>query len=405
MTTSRTIARRRSCAPASAPDGPRDPFPRRGVTVGLGVGLLAAAVSLSGCTGAAGAGGPRNGTADAAVVPPSLPSNASLVATAAVPDAVPAPLAGRTWVVRNANGRAIAGSLGSGRRLRLPVDERPLTASNGLVASVVASGSGSSVVVRAIDDGRQLVRVERQEEVLAATFAGDALLLGGHMPGLSGRDPGVVAVSLSDGSASALIAAADVPATVGTDLVRTVAVSPSGRTLVSGLCGPEDCAIDVVDLSSRAVRRLVSSGDGFPGVVTDEVVVIGSADSDWIAGLDLATGERRWTRDGAEFQHAYATLDGRVVQALVDRTATPTFRLEVLDAATGRGREVLSRDATDGMTLWPERSDGSFAVVSAGATFADAANAGPAVHAASVDLASGALDPNGLGLDLGADAP
>lgn len=396
---SRLIARDRPClAPGSS-----DPVPRRMLAAGLGLGLLAAALSLSGCT-RVGAGGPRDGKAGASAIAPSLPGTASLVATAAVPDVVPAALAGRTWLVRGPNGRAVAGSLGSGRRLRLPDRERPLAASAGRAASVMSADSGSIVIVRSIDRGRELLRVERPDDVLAAAFSGDAIVLGGHLPAQPGRDPGVVAVSLSDGSVSVLVAPADTSSADGVDLVRTVAVSPSGRTLVSGLCWRDDCALDVIDLSTGVVRRLAEKAGGFPGIVTDDLVIVGSADSDWIAGLDLSTGERRWTRQAAEFQHAYATGDGRIVQALVDRAGVPVFRLEILDPATGTGRAILTRDATDGLALWPEVSDDSTAVVGAGASFADAATARRSIHAAAVDLGTGRLDADALELDLGPDA-
>lgn len=386
------------------------------LAVGLGLGLLAAAVSLSGCTGEVGGGGPRDGTAGTAEVAgrPSertagtslsaLPETATRVATVAVSDRVPATLVGRSWVVRDSNGRGIAGTVGSSRRLRLPIDERPLAASTGFVASVAASPSGSVVVVRRIEDGRELARVERPEEVLVAAFARDAVILGGHLSASSGRDPGVVGVSLSDGSVSVFIEPSDVPSASGVDLFRTVGITPSGRILVSGLCGPDDCAVDVVDLATGAAHRIAESAGGLLGVVTDEIAIVGSPDSDSIAGLDLVTGGRRWTRDGAEFEHAYAAGTG-IVQALVDRSDTPTFRLEAIDAGTGIGRVVLSRDAVDGLTLWPDLSDASIAVLGNGKTFADAGGVGSVMRASAADLATGQLDGDAVNLDLGSDVP
>ncbi|MFM2106925.1 MAG: hypothetical protein RL338_1957, partial [Chloroflexota bacterium] len=237
------------------------------------------------------------------------------------------------------------------------------------------------------------------EEVLVGAFAGGSLVVGGHLPGTSGRDPGLAAISVADGSVERLIEPAALPGWDG-DVARTVGISRSGRTIVSGACIPERCALDLVDPASGDVRRIVEAIDAFPGIVTDEVVVVGDAESTWIAALDLATGERRWGRGDGEFQHGYATPDGLLVQAVV-RPADGTFSLELIDPVTGSGRPVIVRDVAEGLALWPELSTGRTAVVGTGATFADAAVAGGPVSAAAVDLASGALSPGAVSIDLG----
>ena len=83
---------------------------------------------------------------------------------------------------------------------------------------------------------------------------------------------------------------------------------------------------------NQAVWRLAELAPAWPGPVTDTTVLVGEAESAWISGLELRTGTRRWTRSDGEFQHAYPTADGRIVQALIGEDLS--FRIELLDAAT-----------------------------------------------------------------------
>lgn len=377
-----------------------DGVPCRFLPIGLAVGLVAAALSLAACSAATGATGPRTAAGSSAALRGELPADGGTGSTSAEvgPDLVPPGLAGRTWLVRGPSGDLVAGVAGRSGRLRIPGEERPLAVGDGLVATVGPDGAGSLVSVRELATGRIVLSVERVEEVLTGVFAGGTLVVGGHLPGTDGRDPGLVAISLADGSVRTLIEPSSVPDFAG-DLARTVAVSPSGRTLVSGVCGLERCALDVVDLAAGGTRRIVGSVEGFPGAVTDAIVVVGDAESSWIAGVDLATGERRWTRDEAEFAHAYAMPDGTIVQAVIS-AERGTFALERIDPETGAGRSLLVRDAAEGLTLWPELSDARTAVLGIVGTFADVAGASREVRAAVVDLGSGELRPNGLVLDV-----
>lgn len=359
---------------------------------------VAAAVALAGCVGSGGR--PPAGTAS--TPPVALPTAAVATGEAATADRIPPGLAGIAWVTWGPRGDVVAGTTGAPGRLRLAGTERPLAVGDGLLATVVSSpeaGVGSRVVIRTLPEGRAVAAADLAEEVLVGAFTGVTLVVGGHLPGTSGRDPGLAAISVADGSVERLIEPAELQGWDG-DVARTVGVSRSGRTIVSGACIPERCALDVVDAANGGVRRIVDAVDAFPGVVTDEVVVIGDAESTWIAGLDLATGERRWGRGDGEFQHAYATPDGLLVQAIV-RPADGVFSLELIDPVTGSGRPVIVRDVDEGLALWPELSTGRTAVVGTGATFADAAVAGGPVSAAAVDLASGALSPGAVTLDLG----
>lgn len=356
------------------------------------------AVALGGCVGA----GARPSTVPASSPAVALPTAVVATGASAAADRVPPGLAGIAWVAWGPGGEVVAGTTGAPGRLRLAGSERPLAVGDGLLATVVSSpeaGVGSRVVIRTLPEGRAVATADLPEEVLVGAFAGGSLVVGGHLPGTTGRDPGLAAISVADGSVRRLIEPAELQGWDG-DVARTVGISRSGRTIVSGTCIPERCALDLVDAASGGVRRIVDAVDAFPGIVTDEVVVIGDAESTWIAGLDLATGERRWGRGDGEFQHGYATPDGLLVQAIA-RPAEGTFSLELIDPVTGSGRPVIVRDVAEGLALWPELSSGRTAVVGTGATFADAAIGGAPVSAAAVDLETGALSPGAVTLDLG----
>ena len=177
-----------------------------------------------------------------------------------------------------------------------------------------------------------------------------------------------------------------------------LSATPDGR-IVSALCGLDGCAIDLVDPAAGTTRRLAELAPAWPGPVTDTTVLVGEAESAWISGLELRTGTRRWTRSDGEFQHAYPTADGRIVQALIGEDLS--FRIELLDAATGSGRVVFERSGTEGLVLWPELSNDRYAVVSTSGNLADAAVASHLVRAGVVDLATGEYVPAGIELELG----
>jgi hypothetical protein len=319
------------------------------------------------------------------------------------PDFVPPGLVGTDWLAPGATHAWVAGIAGSGERLRIPGDELPIEARDGLVVSIgPRSGvSGSVVRVRDIATGRVVTEVARPEEVDLGLLAGDRLVIAGHDPLKGGVDPGVVSVSLADGSVSVLIAPGPLPDGWSGDAARTLSASPSGRTIASGLCTADRCAIDVIDVSTGSGRRIAASTEAFPGPMTDDVLIVARDDLSGIAALDLATGAQLWQRGGAEFGHAYMTSDGRYVLSYLDHRDPWRFRLSVIDPRTNEERVALEADPNEGLNLWPDLSNDDLAVIGVGGRFEDLAQGSPVVHARVLDLASGAFVPGGISILVG----
>ncbi len=330
------------------------------------------------------------------------PSHGGPPAAAGRPDVAPPGLVGKDWIAPSAAGRrSVAGVVGSPARLVLPPGEIALAAAGDSVAVVAYDGDGtaSRVRVRGIRDGRPSAEASLPLQVDAAAFAGDRLLVSGHDPGRTGVDPGVVAVSLTDGSTAPLIGPSAAP-DPSAPYVRSVRTSPSGRTAVSGLCTAGSCSIDVIDPATGSTRPIVASGPDLPGVLTDSVLLVGSPDSSSLAGIELATGRRLWERTGAEYQYAYATDDGAIVLSYVDHAGPFSFVVARLDPLTGDERVLLRRDLADGLTLWPALSTSSVAVIGTGGRFEDLAASQDVVHAGALDLASATFEPDAVEIQV-----
>jgi len=316
---------------------------------------------------------------------------------------VPPGLVGTDWVAPSGGTDWVAGIAGSEDRLPIPEGELPIEARDGLAVSVSArvGEPGSVVRVRDIAGGLLVAEVARPEEVDRAFVVGDRLVVAGHDPVEPGLDPGIVSISLVDGSVVELIAPGPLPDGWIGSAARTLAASPSGRTIASGLCLADRCAIDVVEPSSGSVRRIATSIEAFPGPMTDDVLVVGRDDLSRVAALDLASGELLWERTGAEFQHAYMTAGGRYVLSYLDHGNPWRFRVSVIDPRTNDERVVLEADPNEGLTLWPDLSRDDLAVIGVGGRFADAAQGSAVVHARVLDLVSGTFIPGGISIVVG----
>ena len=334
----------------------------------------------------------------AACVAPTVGSPGGPPADGPGRPSLPPGLAAKTWIAGMPSGRAVAGVSGGPERLTLPEGDLPLAATAGRVASATsyADGSGSVLRVREIASGQLIAEVARPEDLGSAVFLDDRLLAAGNDPARPGTDPGIIAVSLVDGSVTQLVGSGPVLNGWTGSVARTLAVSPSGRTVISGLCLIDRCAIDVLDPQSGSVRRLIDEIDAFPGPITDDVVIVGSDQSSDIAAYDLATGTRLWQRTGAEFQYSYTTSDGHLVQSYIDHGGPYVFTVSVIDPRTNDERIVLRRDVAEGLTLWPELSADDGAVLGTGGRFGDVSQSNPVVRAALLDLATGDLVPGGI---------
>ncbi len=353
------------------------------------LGLLVAVVLLqAGCVGLTGAPGGASS--------PSAPASSHEAPSA------PPGLVGKPWLAATAQGSWIVGIVGSDARLAVAAGELPIASADGLVASAAirSDQTGSTVRVRAIASGRLVTEIDRPENVSSAVFVGDRLIVAGHDPLRVASDPGVVSISLADGSVSTLVEPGPLPNGWAGSAARSLVASQSGRTVVSGLCLASRCAIDVLDTDGGPARRIVDEVDAFPALVTDDTLIAGPDDLSTLEALDLATGREAWRREGAEFQYSYLTSDGRLVLSYIDHREPWRFVVSVIDPRTNDERVVLRRDPGDGLTLWPGLSGDDLAVLGTGGRFEDVSAATPVVRASLLDLATGRLVPGGVSIPV-----
>jgi hypothetical protein len=352
------------------------------------LGLLVAVVLLqAGCVGTTRAPGGAS--------PPSAPASSN-----GAPSAPPG-LVGKPWLAATARGSWVVGVVGSDARLALTAGELPVASADGLVASAAirSDQTGSTVRVREIASGRLLAEIDRPGNVSSAVFVGDRLIVAGHDPMPAG-DPGVASISLADGSVSTLVEPGPLPAGWVGSAARSLVISRSGRTVVSGLCLAGRCAIDVIDTAGGLTQRIVDEVDAFPALATDDVLIAGPDDGSSLEALDLATGRETWRREEAEFQYSYLTSDGRLVLSYIDHREPWSFVVSVIDPQTNDERVVLRRDPGDGLTLWPGLSGDDLAVLGTGGRFEDVSTAAPTVRASLLDLATGRLVPGGISIPV-----
>ncbi len=362
-------------------------------------GLVAIAGLAAACVAptVGGPGGPPSGQ-PASPGPPTTAPSARPTAPPPGPASMPPGLAGTSWVAPGPAGSWVAGITGSEHRLAIPDGELPIEAAGGLVASVAhrEDQSGSTLRVRDIASERLISEVSRDENISSVVFVGDRILAAGHDPVRTGVDPGVVAISLADGSATQLIEPGPAPNGWTASVARSVIASPSGMTVASALCLMDRCALDVVEPASGSIRRVIDEIEAFPRLVTDDVLIVGADDLSRIEAYELETGRRLWERTGAEFQYGYLTSDGRYVLSYIDHREPWRFVVSVIDSLTGEERVLLERDPNEGLRLWPELSNDELAVLGTGGRFEDVSSGSPVVHASVLDLATGALDPGGF---------
>ena len=299
-----------------------------------------------------------------------------------------------------------------GPSLRLPPGEQILAVSADHVASVLDTGTaGSNLVVREIATGRQIVRVERPEQVGTAVFAGGSLYFAGSMP--DGSDSGVSAIDLANLGVRQVIKPTTWSAEWGgTGSRNQLRVSPTVATVGAPACGPagpgvpKRCFVDVIDVASGTVTRPVADIPLFLWDISDTTLFAVPEELSFVVAYDRNTGERRWQTEPRSFgiDH-YPTSDGRtyVVEFIVpgDGEGTPgSWVLAAIDTADGTLRELYRvADGPEGpRTLWPELSDDRFAVIGrVNARLVEAfGNGPPSVSADVVDIATGQVSPAAL---------
>jgi hypothetical protein len=174
----------------------------------------------------------------------------------------------------------------------------------------------------------------------------------------SGTDGGLYAVDLATKTEQTLVPSG--PAPDPSSRIR-LEWSPSGRTLASSLCGFETCAIDVVDPSTLAARRL-----GSTALLTaiSDVYALGTIGihGGWVR-IDLATGAEMPLGSGtiADAHEGWALEDGSFV--ISGWSADRTAYVIAVASVDGSARTVYTQPAADAKLLQRIGSPGRFVLV------------------------------------------
>ncbi len=305
--------------------------------------------------------------------------------------AIPPGLVGKAWVADvEPYGHWVAGRLGKPGRIEIDGQEHPIAAHDDWLVSATWAADGSTTLrVRDLASGQLTREIGRPETVVAGVIIGDELVPGVNLASGSPDDPGLVSISLTDAAVRQLIPPGPLPEGWTGDVSRTVAASPTGRSVVSGLCGLGHCAADIVDLATLETHRVFGdTSDLYVGPSADSVVLAGSADSSRLVAFDASSGRQLWARDNAEFQNRYVTTDGRLVLSYIDR-ATDVFRVSVIDPQSNAERMLLERDPNEDLALWPEFSTDTTAAIGIGGPLEASADQRPVTPVRLLDLATG----------------
>ncbi len=364
--------------------------------------------------GPAGPAASPSVTASAVGTPPPVPTaTAQAVATPApatptpIPPPLPAGLTNRTWVTRNeVEGIGyVAGTLDGRHHLVLPAGEFPLDASDGRVLSVrrgpvAASGfaSSSTVIVRDVATGDVLISADLPAAIASGVLGPDTAYVAANMTELPGEVPGVDAISLTDGSVREVIPSEFIAvdpkgqAPWNAAARGPIHLSPSGRTLGSGVCLNSLCDIQTLDLGSGSLTQAVTAIPSYLGMLSDAVLVTFGDGNTY--GYDAATGKLLWTLDGAMGRGAYLLSDGLTLIEEYQDLASSGSVVATVDLRSGARRELLRTPTTEvAPDLWAEASNDRYAVLIPGGQGLDVALGGTGSLLADVlDLATGKVE-------------
>ncbi len=277
---------------------------------------------------------------------------------------IPESVTGRMWFAEVDLEVWVAGSIG-GRTLELPPGEVAIAAADGWVVSTSRATKMPNLSWRRLDGTSATLGVDLIPASVA--ISGDLAFISGFDGG-SGGDPGVFELDLISGEMKRILEPGK------TNGPRSVAISGSGRQLVSAVCSSEEngCDLDVLDLPKGTVTH-VGRVPGYLRTVGETVAVIGSDPATWIAGIDLSTGKELWRRDMSEVWSGYVTSSGILVQAYLTYAADgPIFGIDTIDIVDGSTSNVLSAAADGAVGLWPEVSSDDTVVVGPGYSIEDA---------------------------------
>jgi hypothetical protein len=253
-----------------------------------------------------------------------------------------------------------AGQIGTTAQIGLPDGETVLTAAHGFVVSarVRSTGfrcdGGCTLIVRDIRTGDTVRRIQTDlSEPVALILPGRIFWAGIEAQSDFNSnvifDGGVWTAALDGGELVAIVPP-------GQDISRfnhagrlPFRVSPSSRTIASGVGGFADRFVDVIDVTTLSRRERLPNISAY--ALTDELVVTGEdPPSDYPSGgilaIHIATGDVRWRFpsradvDQFELTNVQA-LAGALYVDYLWRKGSDELRLAEINASTGMARVLL----------------------------------------------------------------
>ncbi len=358
------------------------------------------ASSLPEASGSNGVGFPLPSTTPAAT--PSPTGSPSVDPSPSSSDVFPSGLSGAAWTVY-ANDRLVVGTVGRPNAITLPAGRTLLAVVADIIVSsqVAEDGSQSTIYLTSRLDGSEVAPATRSPgQISVGAAAGDQVLATG-MDADGKGDPGVIAISVSDGSIEQVIKPGS--ADVGSGPVgRNIAISPSQAHAVSSICTLAGCTgATVIDVKTRTVTHSFVSERGASGLDDDVILMRSGGDvTKEIQGVSIDTGKELWRESAGEYYQAYFTSDGQLVIALSEAGAKEPYRLIAIKATTGERRLITAFDTLVERTLWPELSTDTFAVVGDGGTFPGTVADGKTATGSTVDLATGEVTRAAVKIDI-----
>lgn len=222
------------------------------------------------------------------------------------------------------------------------------------------NGTSSTVSFSSLESGVDVFKpIAVPGQLFVGAVAGTMVYATGFDATSSG-DPGLVAISATDGTVVTVIEARPQVEDGGPVVARSVLTSPSGRTIVSALCRPEGCAGGaIIDTSTGKVAGALPE-DGGASAISDAYALLRSGGdvTTWVELVALKGGEVAWREDAEEIDGAYVTDAGEVVMLLSRDGAA------VVDVVSPNGKARSFKNVPGrAPSLWTVQSSDDLAVL------------------------------------------
>ena len=340
-----------------------------------------------------------------AALTPSPPASAAPAPTLAtsVPILLPDGLTNKAWAEMGpleATAPYAVGLLDNSAHLTLPSNERVLAVGDGRVASETTAFD--TIVVRDVASGQRVAQYAQPGAHILLGALGTSDLYFVMQPVASSPASGVYTLDLASGQVTTLLAP---------DAGRnSLALSPSGKTLVSEIGFPASSPVtelDIINLPSGTHTRIQVQGTA--QVVSDGLVV--TYDARNLYAYLLASGRTAWTIPDLLFDRGYLTTDGArlVMQTGMDPNTVgagrglpagaQTQHISIASMSSGSLRTLVTvASGRPAYYLWTQVSGDTAAVLLTPAGFPqqEFQIGGGALSASVLDLATGKVTPHAL---------